>query len=165
MTKDINLFDISLVATTRSNQGRKLLQPFLTKPFFIDRHARFAETLSSSVLVWQPLQAFASMFIYKLKLRGFIFGDCGGRSCWVQSVLHILCRVHQSSVLFEDVIWFLSNLIESWKNFHLQSFFVKLQRLAYGIILLLVWMNYKSMWIVIYNRKIAACWSNFHFCR
>ena len=38
--------------------------------------------------------------------------------------LHSLCRVYWSSVALEDVIWFLSDILDPWKNFPLQNFFV-----------------------------------------
>ena len=59
--KDINLLWPPLSAITCSNLGRKLLQIFLTKPFFVDRHERFAEALSFSVLLWRVLQLFLNM--------------------------------------------------------------------------------------------------------
>ena len=42
----------------------------------------------------------------------------------VWQVLHSLCSVCQRSILLEAVIWFLSNLLDPWKNFCLQNFFV-----------------------------------------
>ena len=66
-----------LAAITRCNQGWNLLQTFLTMRFLIDRHARFTEALSSSALLWHVLQAFSSMYVYHLKLRGFKSDNCG----------------------------------------------------------------------------------------
>ena len=44
-----------------------------------------------------------------------------GREAYVgvQSVLHSLRRVCRRSVLLENVIWFLSNILDTWKNLYL----------------------------------------------
>ena len=68
-----------MAAMTRSKRGRKLLQAFLTKFFFMDAHARFTETFSSSVLLWRVLQALVSICALTLKSRGFKSGDCEGK--------------------------------------------------------------------------------------
>ena len=72
------------------------------------------------------------MWIRKLKSRGFKSGDFLGPTPYVgvPPVLRSLSRKCQHCVLLEDAIWFLSGLLDSWKNFRLQNFFCKRQRLA-----------------------------------
>ena len=44
---------------------------------------------------------------------------------YVQPILHNVCCVCRNSVLLEDLIWFLSDVFGSWKNFRCENFFVK----------------------------------------
>ena len=55
------------------------------KPFLIDRHARFTEVLSSSVLLWRILQAFFSMFAHMLKLKRIHLVTVGVKTLWAKS--------------------------------------------------------------------------------
>ena len=108
----------------RSKRGRKPLQIFLTQPFFIDRHARFTEVLSSYVLLWRALHTSTSICVHKLKMRGFKSGSCAGQKLMLasnQSCSVFLCRVCRHSVLLEDVV---DSFIDARKNFYLQNFFV-----------------------------------------
>ena len=117
-----------LAEITLSNRGRKLLQIFLTKPFLIDGHARFKEALSPSTMLWCDLQVFPSMCAHKLKAKRFKPSSCGGQKSESQKahignqpVMDSAYRVCRLFVLLQDVIWFLSDILDPCKNFSLQN--------------------------------------------
>ena len=113
-----------LAEITHSNQGWRLLQIFRAKPFFIDRHARFTEELSSSVLYSGVSIAFFSMCVHMLKSMRVKSGDIG--------LLTIISYWRPTSLAqsmpcvpapwLENLIWFLGDILGPWKNLHLQKF-------------------------------------------
>ena len=69
-----------LVSITRSNEGWKLLQTVMKKPFFIGRHALFTDALSSYVVMSSKSGDISVPKV--LGLKTYVS---------VQSVLHSLC--------------------------------------------------------------------------
>ena len=126
--KAIKLFNVVNFGgnVARSNRRRKHFQTFLIMPF-LDRHVKFTQKPWAHLCCWGvsykpfPQCASTSWSREGSKLEA-VWAKI---SFWrPTSSIHSLCRVFQRSVLLEDVIWFLSDNLNSWKHFRLQKFFV-----------------------------------------
>ena len=115
---------------THFNQGRKLLQSFLDDAF---PHRPPFVAYRNLELICVAVVCLSNIFL-NIRLQAKIDG---AQTWWVwgakvfgpkahvgvQPFLHILCRVCQRSVLLEDIIWLLSDLLNPWKNFFLLTLF------------------------------------------
>ena len=119
-----------LSAISRSNLVRKLLQtfcrPYLLSLTFVRCSWKFWVHLRCCSVSWKPHIQCAS--------TSWSRGGSNLVTMWAKSIwiLHSLRRVCRSSVLLENVIWLLNNLLDPCKKLWSLKLIDKLQKLAYS---------------------------------